>query len=93
MVKRRGGVLPLGDGRVGVPLTELPDPDWLERFRRAAREHRDTDERWQHAIDVLSTDTVADVPHLVFMIGEVKPADFVMSYFGVVDQAAETANG
>ena len=108
MVKRRGGGVPLGAGRVGVPLTGTPNERWMRVFREAAAAERLGDDRWQHAALTATSDNVNGVPYLLFLTGIAgkdadsddpvlaaigeTDADFVVSYIGPIDAGIDTAN-
>jgi hypothetical protein len=92
MVKRRGGGLPVGEGRVGVPLTERPSAVWAEALRRALGQQRPDDERWQHAAQTASVDEAAGVPHILLLTSGIEDADFLVSYLQAIDAAIDVAN-
>jgi hypothetical protein len=108
MVKRRGGGVPLGDGRAGVPLTEIPGERWVTIFREAAAAERPDDERWQHAALNATADEVDGVPYLMFVTGTSggaaggddpvlsalaeTDADFIVGYIGPIDGGIAKAN-
>ena len=92
MTTRRGGGLPLGEGRAGVPLTDMPSTEWVDALRTALTEERPGDERWQHAVQNMTADEANGVPHLSFMTSGVGDADFIVSYYTAIDSAIEKVN-
>src|SRR4051794_39419234 len=92
MVTRRGGVLPLGDRRVGVPLSGSPAAGWLAELRAAMPDFRPDDQRWAHAAETASVDEVNGVPHIVLITSGVEAADFFMTYLSAIDAAIDAAN-
>lgn len=84
--------MPLGDGRVGVPIQGDPDPEWVKAFAHAMPEQRPGDERWKHAAGAVTVDSVKGVRHIVFITSGVEAADFVMTYLTAIDGAIEAAN-
>jgi hypothetical protein len=91
-VRRRGGVLPLGTGRMGVPLDSWPSHEWMDALRQAMAEERQTDDVWQHAARAVSSDEVGGVPHLVFPTGPTDGTDLLVSYVSAIDSAIARAN-
>jgi hypothetical protein len=92
MIARKGGVLPLGDGRTGVPIEGNPSADWIRAFGLAMSEQRPGDERWAHAANTITVDNANGVRHIAFITSGVDAADFVMTYLSVIDAAIEAAN-
>jgi len=92
MIKRRGGGLPVGDGRVGVPLDGDPTSAWVAALRDALAEQRPDDDVWQHAVANVSADKVNDVPHLMFLTSGHGDANFLVMYVRPIDVAIEAAN-
>jgi hypothetical protein len=91
-VKRIGGGLPLGEGRVGVPLDGLPGRAWMDNFREAMTKERAEDPVWQHAAVAVTADEVKDVAHLVFPTDGIEDAQFIVLYVSSIDAAVAAAN-
>jgi hypothetical protein len=91
-VKRIGGALPLGEGRVGVPLDGLPERAWMDNLREAMTKDRGEDPVWQHAAVAVTADEVKDVSHLVFPTDGIEDAQFIVFYVSSIDAAIEAAN-
>lgn len=91
-IKRRGGGLPLGDGRVGVPLDGLPERAWMDSLREAMTRERGEDPVWQHAAVAVSADQINDVPHLVLPTDGIDDAQFIILYVAPIDAAIAAAN-
>lgn len=91
-VRRLGGGLVLGEGRIGVPIDTLPAPGWTEALREAMTSDRLEDPRWQHAALAVTTDAVDGVPHLVLPTVDTEPADFLAGYAAAIDAAIAAAN-
>ncbi len=91
-VKRRGGGLPLGEGRVGVPLDGLPERAWMDRLREAMTREREDDPVWQHAAVAVTADEVKGVPHLVLPTDGIDDAQFIALYVAPIDAAIAAAN-
>jgi hypothetical protein len=92
VVKRIGGGLPLGDGRVGIPLDGLPDRNWMDELREAMTKERKEDPLWQHAAIAVTADEVNGVPHLAFPTDEIDDAQFIVPYFASIDTAITAVN-
>lgn len=91
-VNRKGGVLPLGSGRIGVPLDAHPSHAWMDELRGAMAADRQTDPVWQQAAEAVSADEVEGVPHLVYTTGATDGANFLVSYMSAIDAAIRHAN-
>jgi hypothetical protein len=88
-VRRVGGGLVLGEGRIGVPIDTMPAPGWTEALREAMTSDRLEDPRWQHAALAVTTDAI---PHLVLPTVDTEPADFLAGYAAAIDVAIAAAN-
>ncbi|MDQ5807263.1 MAG: hypothetical protein M3320_01155 [Actinomycetota bacterium] len=75
-----------------MPLDGAPTPEWMSAVRRALAQEHTGDERWQHAVETLTSDEVNGVPHLMFLTSGDAAADFVMTCVPAVDSAIENAN-
>jgi hypothetical protein len=91
-VKRIGGALPLGEGRVGVPLDGLPERAWMDDLREAMKKDRGEDPVWQHAAVAVTADEVKDVAHLVLPTDGIDDAQFIILYVPSIDAAIAGAN-
>ncbi len=91
-IRRKGGVLPLGDGRIGVPIEGDPDPDWIKAVSQAMLTQQPGDERWTHAAATVTVDNVDGVRHLSMITSGIEPADFLITYMQAIDAAIATAN-
>jgi hypothetical protein len=92
VVKRIGGGLPLGDGRVGIPLDGLPERVWMDELREAMTKEREEDPLWQHAAVAVTADEVNGVPHLVFPTDGIDDAQFIVLYVTPIDTAIAAVN-
>lgn len=92
VVKRIGGGLPLGNGRVGIPLNGLPQRAWMDALREAMNKEREGDPLWQHAAVAVTADEVNGVPHLVFPTDGIDDAQFIILYVAPIDTAIAAVN-
>jgi hypothetical protein len=53
---------------------------------------RPGDDRWSHAAETVTVDSVEGVRHLVLMTSGMADADFVMTYLRELDAAIAAAN-
>lgn len=92
-ITRRGGVLPMGEGRVGIPLEGgAPSAEWMAAFREAFRAARPDDEVCAHAADTVTADEANGVSVLVFVTSGQDAASFAMSYLTAFDEAIAAAS-
>jgi hypothetical protein len=91
-VKRIGGALPLGEGRVGVPLDGLPERAWMDNLREAMTKDRGEDPVWQHAAVAVTADEVKTLRTWVFPTDGIEDAQFIVFYVSSIDAAIEAAN-